>query len=123
MAMHPFLRYGNCNTGKGTGFMGKHEKMVVELSVKQADVVRMLMDTGAFESPEQLVAEALAELKIARLHAGYTDAELKALIDEGLNSGEPLDADVVFAEILEDIENMKKINSSHGNKVRAGGKN
>jgi antitoxin ParD1/3/4 len=104
--------------------MGKHEKkMVIELSAKQADVVRMLMDTGAFESPEQLVAEALAELKIARLNAGYTDAELKALIDEGLNSGEPLDADVVFAEILEDIENMKKMNSSHGNKVRAGGKN
>ena len=85
--------------------MGKHEKkMVIELSAKQAELIEMLMETGAFESPEQLFDEVLAEFKMHRLNGGYTDAELKALIEEGLDTDGDIDADVFFEEIRQELE-------------------
>ena len=51
-------------------------------------------ETGS--SPEELTA-ALDDDR-ARLEA------LRALIDEGLNSGEPVDGELVFAELLAELE-------------------
>ena len=51
-------------------------------------------ETGS--SPEELTA-ALDDYR-ARLEA------LRALIDEGLNSGEPVDGELVFAELLAELE-------------------
>ena len=55
---------------------------------------RPAAETGS--SPEELTA-ALDDYR-ARLEA------LRALIDEGLNSGEPVDGELVFAELLAELE-------------------
>jgi putative addiction module CopG family antidote len=58
---------------------------------------REQVEAGAFASVEEAVAVALRDY-LARL------AELRALIDEGLESGEPVDGETVFAELLAELK-------------------
>jgi putative addiction module CopG family antidote len=52
---------------------------------------------GTFASEEEAVGIALRSY-LVRLE------ELRALIQEGLDSGEPVDGEVVFAELLAELE-------------------
>ena len=58
---------------------------------------REQVEAGTFASVEEAVAAALHDY-LARLE------ELRALIDEGLESGEPVDGETVFAELLAELK-------------------
>jgi putative addiction module CopG family antidote len=61
---------------------------------------REQVEAGTFASAEEAVATALQDY-LARLE------ELRALIDEGLQSGEPVDGETVFAELLAELRGEK----------------
>jgi putative addiction module CopG family antidote len=64
---------------------------------------REQVEAGTFASAEEAVATALHDYlaRLARLE------ELRALIDEGLESGEPIDGEIVFAELLAELRGEK----------------
>jgi putative addiction module CopG family antidote len=57
------------------------------------------VEAGAFASEEEVVAAALRE-HVARLDG------LRALIDEGLDSGKPLDGETFLRELLEETRKL-----------------
>lgn len=84
--------------------MGKYEKMVIELSGEQADLIRDVMADGIFATPADVVGEALEVLRDMRELKGYSQEELKRLIEEGLDEDGDLDADVFFKEMKQELE-------------------
>jgi putative addiction module CopG family antidote len=69
--------------------------MNVAIPPEFAAFAKQQVEAGAFASEEEVVAAALRE-HLARLN------ELRALIDEGLDSGEPLDGETFLRELLEE---------------------
>ena len=57
---------------------------------------REQVEAGTYASTEEAVAVALRDY-LARLE------ELRALIDEGLESGDPVDGETVFEELLAEL--------------------
>jgi putative addiction module CopG family antidote len=58
---------------------------------------REQVEAGTYASTEEAVAVALRDY-LARLE------ELRALIDEGLKSGDPVDGEAVFEELLAELK-------------------
>jgi putative addiction module CopG family antidote len=73
--------------------------MNVAIPPEFAAFAKRQVEAGAFASEEEVVAAALRE-HLARLD------ELRALIDEGLDSGEPLDGETFLRELLEETRTL-----------------
>ena len=70
--------------------------MNVTIPPEFAAFAKEQVEAGAFASEEEAVAVVLRDY-LARLEA------LRALIDEGLESGDPVDGEIVFAELLAEL--------------------
>ena len=73
--------------------------MNVAIPPEFAAFAKQQVEAGAFASEEEVVAAALRE-HLARLD------ELRALIDEGLDSGDPLDGETFLRELLEETRTL-----------------
>lgn len=67
--------------------MGHIDKHSITLSPEHASLVEKAVDAGEFASPSEVVGEALREWQERRDNHGYTIAELRRLIQEGIDSG------------------------------------
>jgi antitoxin ParD1/3/4 len=67
--------------------MGHIDKRSITLSPELAAVVDDAVEAGEYASANEVVREALAQWKERRDNFGYTTAELRALIQEGIDSG------------------------------------
>jgi Arc/MetJ-type ribon-helix-helix transcriptional regulator len=72
--------------------------LTVTLSPEASALVRMLAEDDGFPDAASFI-EAAARAWMER--HGYTDEELARLYEGGLASGEPIDAEQVFAGLLE----------------------
>lgn len=67
--------------------MGHIDKRRITLSPELAAVVDDAVEAGEYASASEVVREALAQWKERRDNFGYTTAELRVLIQEGIDSG------------------------------------
>ena len=67
--------------------MGHVDKRSVTLSPELAALVDDAVEAGEYASANDVVREALRQWKERRDNFGYTTAELRALIQEGIDSG------------------------------------
>ncbi len=67
-----------------------------------ADLIRELVESGRFDSPEEVVLQGLALLKEQELLRKASEADLRAAIQVGIdqaNRGETVPAEEVFARL------------------------
>lgn len=57
--------------------------------------------SGKYQSPEDVVAAAVASLEQQEQLGDFEPGEMERLIEEGVNSGPALDGEQVFAELRE----------------------
>jgi Arc/MetJ-type ribon-helix-helix transcriptional regulator len=71
--------------------------MAIQLSPEQEQRIQAVVDAGAYPSTEEALDAAVAAVEIAAA-PGFegTQEELEALLEEGLNSGEPVEANEAF---------------------------
>lgn len=79
------------------------EKITIALTPEMAAVVRRAVAAGEYASTSEAIREAVREWKERRDLLGYTVEELRLLVQEGIDSGPPLDAAEVFANIRKKI--------------------
>jgi Arc/MetJ-type ribon-helix-helix transcriptional regulator len=71
--------------------------MAIQLTPEQEQRIQAVVSAGAYPSTKEALDAAVAAVEIAAA-PGFegTQEELEALLLEGLNSGEPIEADEVF---------------------------
>lgn len=71
--------------------------MSIQLSPEQEQRIRIIVNSGAYRSAEEALDAAVAAVEISAA-PGFegTQEELEELLLEGLNSGEPVEADENF---------------------------
>lgn len=79
--------------------MATVEELTIALTPDMAEFVRDAVESGQYGSTSEAVGEALREWKERRENLGYTIEELRALVQEGIDSGPGVDAAEVFADI------------------------
>lgn len=84
--------------------MARANPIRIELSQDMSDIVESALETGDFKSADEVVSAALNAFQVQRLLANFAPGELDALIQEGLDSGEPIDGAQAFREIELDLE-------------------
>lgn len=77
------------------------EKLNVALSPEIASFVREVVQAGEYSSSSEVVQSALRQLKEERRDLfGHTLDELRALVQEGIDSGPPVDGPAVVERLL-----------------------
>ncbi|MGN7293622.1 ribbon-helix-helix domain-containing protein [Rhizobium sp. SAFR-030] len=76
----------------------------IELNEHMSEIVESAVEAGEFASPDDVVSAALTEWKVNRLLANFAPGEIDALIQEALDSGEPIDGEEAFADIERQLE-------------------
>ncbi|MBN9036921.1 MAG: type II toxin-antitoxin system ParD family antitoxin [Rhizobiales bacterium] len=74
---------------------------IVKLKPELAAFVEEAVASGEYGSGEAVVEEALRDWKERRDNHGYTLAELRRLVQEGIDSGPSIDGDAAVAAIRE----------------------
>ena len=67
--------------------MGTVEKITIALTAEQAGFVRGAVEAGEYASTSEAIRDAVREWKERRDLLGYTVEELRAAVQEGLDSG------------------------------------
>lgn len=84
--------------------MGRMERLNIEIPREASEIVEEAVASGEFASASEMVTSALAEWKSSRLIHGYTVEELRELVREADESGEPIDGPEAFRQITEEFE-------------------
>lgn len=84
------------------------EKRSVSLSSELAAVVDEAVSSGEFGSASEVVRDALRQWKERRDLLGHTLEEIRALWDQGINSGESVDGEEAFSGILARLDAKAK---------------
>lgn len=71
--------------------MSKVEKLSIALTEELAEAVRVAVDTGDYASSSEVIREALRDWTEKRERRTAQIAYLRAAIEEGLASGEPVE--------------------------------
>ena len=67
--------------------MGQVDKRNITLSSELAAAVDDVVAAGEYASPSEVIGDALTQWKERRDNFGYTIEELRALVQEGIDSG------------------------------------
>jgi antitoxin ParD1/3/4 len=81
--------------------MSKIEKISIALPPDMVADVKAAVRTGEYATASEVVREALRDWRLKRRVDALDVGDLRRLVDEGINSGPSLDADVVFARLRE----------------------
>lgn len=84
--------------------MARAHPIRIELSPDMSELVESVVQSGDFQSPDEVVAAALNAWQVQRMLAGFSVEELDGLIQESLNSGEPVDGEESFRRIRAEFQ-------------------
>ncbi|MFD1192367.1 type II toxin-antitoxin system ParD family antitoxin [Phenylobacterium conjunctum] len=90
--------------------MAKVEKISISLTGELADVVRGAVNSGRYASTSEVIRAAIRDFSELEAHRGARLAELRGLIQEGLDSGIApgrRTADEIIAEGRRRLEALK----------------
>lgn len=79
--------------------MATVEKMTIALTPEMAGFVRGVVEAGEYASTSEAIREAVREWKERREPLRYTVDELRALVQEGIDSGPTVDGAEAFSRI------------------------
>ena len=80
--------------------MGHVEKRSITLSPELAAAVDGVVEAGEYASASEVIREALRQWKERRDLFGYTIEELRQLVQEGIDSGAPVDGPMAMEALL-----------------------
>jgi antitoxin ParD1/3/4 len=86
--------------------MANVEKISVALTPEMAADMRKAVESGEYASSSEVVRDAMREWKHRRKQRDEAIDELKKLLSEGRNSGPLVDGDLVFDELLHELDAM-----------------
>jgi antitoxin ParD1/3/4 len=81
--------------------MSTVEKISVALPPEMVTIIRSAVDSGEYSSASEVIREALRGWKFKRKVESLELEELRQLVQEGIESGPSVDADLVFARLKE----------------------
>ena len=84
--------------------MGHVDKRSIILSPDLAAAIDGAVEAGEYASDAEAIDDALREWKERRENHGYTIAELRRLIQEGIDSGPGMDGPTFMAQMRERID-------------------
>ena len=79
--------------------MAKVEKLTVALSEETVGAVREAVASGDYASASEVIRDALRDWKLKRRVARMELAEMRRLVQDGIESGPGIDAGLVFARL------------------------
>ena len=79
--------------------MAAVEKISIALPPEMVATVRDAVESGEYASASEVIREALRDWKLKRKVETLTVEEIRRLVQEGADSGPPIDADLVFARL------------------------
>jgi antitoxin ParD1/3/4 len=80
-------------------FMSTVEKISVALPKEMVALLRDAVDSGEYSSASEVVREALRAWKLRRKVETLELDELRRLVQEGIESGPSVDAELVFSRL------------------------
>jgi Arc/MetJ-type ribon-helix-helix transcriptional regulator len=81
--------------------------MAIQLTPEQEQRIQAVVDTGAYHSAEEALNAALAVVETAASPAfDGTQEEFDTLLQEGLTSGEPIEANAFWNRLRAETERM-----------------
>jgi antitoxin ParD1/3/4 len=86
--------------------MANVEKISVAVTPEMAAMMREAVGSGEYASASEVMREALRDWKHRRKLREEAIVELRRLLDEGRNSGPPIDGELVFNELLAELDSM-----------------
>ncbi|MBP2549608.1 antitoxin ParD1/3/4 [Neorhizobium galegae] len=84
--------------------MARAHPIRIELSPDMSDLVESVVQSGDFQSPDEVVAAALNAWQAQRMVGNFSVEELDSLIQQGLDSGEPIDGEESFRRLRAEFE-------------------
>ena len=84
--------------------MGRVDKRSIILSPDLAAAIDGAVEAGEYASDSEAIGDALREWTERRDNHGYTIAELRRLIQEGIDSGPGMDGPTFIAQMRERID-------------------
>jgi antitoxin ParD1/3/4 len=88
--------------------MSHIDKRKITLTPELAAAIDGAVEAGEYASDNEAISDALREWKERRDNHGYTIAELRRLIQEGIDSGPGMDGPTFMAQMRERIEAKAK---------------
>jgi len=88
--------------------MGHVDKRSITLSSELAAVVDGVVEAGEYASVSEVIREALRQWKERRDLFGYTIEELRQFLQEGIDSGVPMDGPTAMKQLLAKYEGSSK---------------
>jgi antitoxin ParD1/3/4 len=79
--------------------MGKIEKISIALPQDLIADVKAAVEQGDYSTTSEVIREALRDWKTKRKIEALDVADLRRLVQEGIDSGPSIDADTVFARL------------------------
>lgn len=79
--------------------MANVEKLSVDLAPEMAAELRAAVEAGDYDSVSEMVRDALRDGRLRRRLQTVELDELRRLVQEGIDSGPALDADMAFARL------------------------
>ena len=79
--------------------MGQVEKLSIAVSSEMADELRAAVEAGEYNSVSEVIRDALRDWRVRRKFEALEVDELRRLVRDGIDSGDGMDADVVFARL------------------------
>ena len=79
--------------------MSTVEKISIALPPEMIAVVRAAVDSGEYSSASEVIREALRGWKLKRKVEALELDELRRLVNEGIESGPSVDAELVFSRL------------------------
>ncbi len=80
-------------------FMATVEKISIALPQEMIAVLRAAVDSGEYSSTSEVIREALRAWKLKRKVETLELEELRRLVQEGVDSGPGIDAELVFSRL------------------------
>lgn len=81
------------------------ERTEIEIDLATSAAIRQAIERGEYESVQEIVDQALHAWRMDRLSEEEI-GELRRLVQEGLDSGPPMDGDVAFATIRKHLHQL-----------------
>ncbi len=79
--------------------MGAISKITISIPEEMLAEIRAAVDAGEFTNTSEAIRDAIRHWRRSRTVLALNDEELRRLVAEGRESGEPVDGDTVFARL------------------------
>ncbi len=79
--------------------MGALERITISLPEEMLAEIKTAIEAGEFTNTSEAIRDALRQWRRSRTVIALNDEELRRLVDEGRQSGEPVDGKAVFERL------------------------